>query len=79
LIHKQSHEYLARRDIACFLEKDIGEHDHGLPELSYNMGRIRGIESIVLITNSDKATPSRNFERNGLEDESPLSVLIDCV
>ena len=28
-------------DIVCSLERDIGERDHGLPELSHNMGRTR--------------------------------------
>jgi hypothetical protein len=38
---KWSREYLATPDIACSLERDIGERDHDLPELSYNMGRAR--------------------------------------
>ena len=34
-------EYLAAPDIECALEKDIGERDHGLSELSYRRGRTR--------------------------------------
>ena len=36
---KKSELCLATPDITCSLEKDIGERDHGLPELCYNMDR----------------------------------------